>query len=60
MGFNDQEIATSMIPKITSVSTPRREIGQVAAQMLVDHLEGRPAAERQVDLGFKIIEREST
>lgn len=60
MGFNDQEIATSMIPTITSISTPRREIGQVGAQMLVDRLKGRPATQPQVDLGFRIIEREST
>jgi LacI family transcriptional regulator, gluconate utilization system Gnt-I transcriptional repressor len=60
MGFNDQEIASSTIPTITSVRTPRREIGQIAAQMLVDHLQGRPRSERQVDLGFKIIERAST
>jgi LacI family transcriptional regulator, gluconate utilization system Gnt-I transcriptional repressor len=60
MGFNDQEIASSTIPTITSVRTPRREIGQIAAQMLVDHLQGGPPAERQVDLGFKIIERAST
>jgi hypothetical protein len=57
MGFNDQEIASSTIPTITSVRTPRREIGQIVAQMLVDHLQGCPPAERQVDLGFKIIER---
>ena len=60
MGFNDQEIASSMIPTITSVSTPRRLIGQIAAQMLVEQLQGKPPRERQVDLGFKIIERETT
>ncbi len=60
MGFNDQEIANSTLPTITSVWTPRREIGQIAAQMLVNHLQGGPPAERQVDLGFKIIERAST
>jgi LacI family transcriptional regulator, gluconate utilization system Gnt-I transcriptional repressor len=60
MGFNDQEIAGSTIPAITSVGTPRRAIGQVAARMLVEQLQGRPPAERQLDLGFKIIERAST
>jgi LacI family transcriptional regulator, gluconate utilization system Gnt-I transcriptional repressor len=60
MGFNDQEIASSTIPPITSVQTPRREIGRIAAQMLVDQLQGHPPAERQVDLGFKIIERGSS
>jgi LacI family transcriptional regulator, gluconate utilization system Gnt-I transcriptional repressor len=60
MGFNDQDIAASMVPSITSIATPRREIGVLAAQLLVRRLEGRPPEERQVDLGFKIIERETT
>jgi LacI family gluconate utilization system Gnt-I transcriptional repressor len=60
MGFNDQEIASSTIPAITSVRTPRRKIGQLAAQMLVDQLQGCLSAQRQVDLGFEIIERAST
>jgi LacI family gluconate utilization system Gnt-I transcriptional repressor len=60
MGFNDQEIARSVFPSITSVDTPRREIGRTAAQMLVRELQGQPVPARQLDLGFKIIEREST
>jgi LacI family gluconate utilization system Gnt-I transcriptional repressor len=60
MGFNDQEISRSTIPTITSVWTPRLETGQLAAKMLVEQLHGRPSAERRVDLGFKIIERQST
>jgi LacI family transcriptional regulator, gluconate utilization system Gnt-I transcriptional repressor len=60
MGFNDQEIARSTVPTITSVSTPRREIGRIAAEILVAELKGRPVQERRIDLGFEIIEREST
>jgi LacI family transcriptional regulator, gluconate utilization system Gnt-I transcriptional repressor len=60
MGFNDQEISRSTIPAITSVWTPRLETGQLAAQMLVEELHGRTPAERRVDLGFKIIQRESS
>ena len=30
MGFNDQEIASAVVPTITSVATPRREIGLAA------------------------------
>jgi LacI family gluconate utilization system Gnt-I transcriptional repressor len=60
MGFNDQEIARSVFPSITSVDTPRREIGRTAALMLVRELQGQSVADRQLDLGFKIIEREST
>ena len=60
MGFNDQEIAGSTIPAITSVATPRREIGRAAAQMLVKKLQGQPPPDLQLDLGFKIVERQST
>ena len=60
MGFNDQDIAGSMVPSITSIATPRREIGELAAQLLVRRLEGHPLVERQVDVGFKIMERETT
>jgi len=60
MGFNDQEIAGSIVPAITSVATPRREIGRAAAQMLVKQLQGQPPPDLQLDLGFKIVERQST
>jgi LacI family transcriptional regulator, gluconate utilization system Gnt-I transcriptional repressor len=60
MGFNDQEIASAVLPRITSVATPRLEIGLLAARMLVAELRGRPLSERRVDTGFEIIEREST
>jgi LacI family gluconate utilization system Gnt-I transcriptional repressor len=60
MGFNDLEIASAVVPTITSVATPRREIGLAAARMLVAQLRGKPVVERRVDTGFKIIEREST
>jgi LacI family transcriptional regulator, gluconate utilization system Gnt-I transcriptional repressor len=60
MGFNDQDIAESMVPSITSIATPRRQIGELAAQLLVRGLDGRPLKERRTDVGFKIIERETT
>jgi LacI family transcriptional regulator, gluconate utilization system Gnt-I transcriptional repressor len=60
MGFNDQEIASAVVPTITSVATPRREIGLLAARMLIAELRGKPLVERRVDTGFEIIERGST
>jgi LacI family transcriptional regulator, gluconate utilization system Gnt-I transcriptional repressor len=60
MGFNDQDIARSTVPSLTSVATPRRAIGRAAAQMLIKELQGQPPPERQLDLGFEIIERQST
>ena len=60
MGFNDQDIAESMVPSITSIATPRRKIGELAAQLLVRQIENHPIEERQVDVGFSIVERETT
>ena len=34
-------------------------IGRQAAQFIVDRVEGREVAERVIDIGFSIIERES-
>lgn len=60
MGFNDQEIAAQVNPALTSVWTPRYEIGRKAAEMLLQRLRGEKLAASKVDLGFKLIERSST
>jgi LacI family gluconate utilization system Gnt-I transcriptional repressor len=60
MGFNDQEIAAQVNPALTSVWTPRYEVGLKAAEMLLARLRGEPLQETQVDLGFNIVERAST
>ncbi len=58
-GFDDQEIASQMIPPLTTVRVPRREIGALAAQMLLDRLDGKRVDPKTVDVGFQVIERES-
>jgi LacI family gluconate utilization system Gnt-I transcriptional repressor len=60
IGFNDQEIAGATVPAISSVATPRRKMGELAATMLVAQMKGEPVAQRRVDLGFQIIDRETT
>ncbi len=60
MGFNDQEIASQTNPALTSVWTPRREMGRKAAEMLLRRLRGQKLGKKQVDTGFKIVERAST
>jgi LacI family gluconate utilization system Gnt-I transcriptional repressor len=59
-GFNDQEIAAEMDPRITTIRVPRYEIGQRAGQMLLGRLSGRDEGRRTVDLGFEHIHRETT
>lgn len=59
MGFGDLDFAGCNIPAITTVKIDRWKIGKDAANMLADKIEGKPADEAIVDIGFSLIERES-
>jgi LacI family gluconate utilization system Gnt-I transcriptional repressor len=59
-GFNDFDIASTVHPTLTSVKTYRYEMGRKAMEMLIAAVSGEPPAERSVNLGFELIEREST
>jgi LacI family gluconate utilization system Gnt-I transcriptional repressor len=60
-GFHDLEMASQLVPPITSVATPRYEIGKRAVQLLRQHLDReKPAEPVVVDLGFKLMVRAST
>lgn len=62
IGFNDLEVASSAYPALTTVATPRYEMARHGAEVILEIVRGsgqRPA-NRQVDLGFRIVEREST
>ncbi|WGS17925.1 MULTISPECIES: LacI family DNA-binding transcriptional regulator [unclassified Bradyrhizobium] len=60
VGFNDLEFMASSVPTLSSVRTNRYEMGRNAATMVLEALEGRRPAEPVVDLGFSIIERQSS
>lgn len=59
-GFESVEIAENVNPSITTVWIPRYDIGARAGALLLDRIAGRPVQERVVDMGFRILEREST
>jgi len=59
-GFNDLEASAWACPPLTSIATPRYQIGRQAAQMLVDALQGVEPAARRRDLGFELKVRAST
>jgi LacI family gluconate utilization system Gnt-I transcriptional repressor len=59
-GFNDLPACASTVPALTSVATPRFEIGEQSAMMLVDLIEGRAVSKPRVDLGFELKLRQST
>lgn len=58
-GFDDQEIAAEAVPALTTIQVPREQIGRLAGQMLLDRLRGKPVEPKVVDVGFRLIERES-
>jgi len=59
-GFNDLTGSDQMLPTLTTVRTPRAQIGQVAADMLLTLMRGQIPTHPLVDLGFHIVERHST
>lgn len=59
-GFNDLTGSDQMLPPLTTVRTPRAEIGAAAGRMLLALMRGQPVAEHSVDLGWQIVVRQST
>ena len=62
IGFNDLEFSASASPSLSTVATPRYEVARRAAEIILDVVRGsgkRPLP-RQIDLGFRVIGREST
>lgn len=59
-GFNDLTGSDQMLPPLTTVRTPRREIGEAAARMLLTLMRGGKPEQAQVDLGFEVVVRGSS
>lgn len=59
-GFNDLTGSDQMLPPLTTVRTPRAEIGTAAATMLLALMRGEDVAAPCVDLGYELLVRGST
>jgi ABC-type sugar transport system substrate-binding protein len=59
-GFNDLTGSDQMLPALTTVRTPRAQIGEAAARMLLQLMRGDTPAQTQVDLGFEVVHRGSS
>ena len=59
-GFNDLTGSDQMWPPLTTVRTPRAQVGEAAANMLLQLMQGEAPIQAQLDLGFEIVERQST
>lgn len=60
VGFGDLELSADVHPSLTTVQINGDAIGRQAAQFILDRLDGRTVDPRVIDIGFSIIEREST
>ncbi len=59
-GFNGLGLAELVTPGLTTIASPRREIGQIAAEKLLMRIRGETSSPKRVNVGFKLIAREST
>lgn len=59
IGFADLNFAAHNRPAITTVCVDKSRMGQQAATMLADKIEGLEIAEHVVDIGFSLVVRES-
>lgn len=60
IGFNDLPWAAQANPAITTIVTPRYDIGYIAAELLLKTLKGRAIEKSRIDLGFELAIRGST
>ena len=60
VGLGDLEFATDLQPALTTVRIDGTRIGETAARYIVDRVEGRTVEQPILDIGFSIIERQST
>ncbi|MDR3452721.1 MAG: LacI family DNA-binding transcriptional regulator [Rhodoferax sp.] len=59
-GFNDLAESAQMVPPLTTILTPRTEVGREAAQVLLSLMNKQRPAIANRDLGFELVVRQST
>ena len=59
-GFGNADFAAHTFPSLTTVHVDGARIGRLAAQLILDRCNGRTVPQPVIDLGFRIVEREST
>ncbi|MBK5206682.1 MAG: substrate-binding domain-containing protein [Polaromonas sp.] len=59
-GFNDLAGSDQMLPALTTVRTPRAEIGSAAARMLLQLMPQEVVAPPCVNVGYELVVRAST
>ncbi len=60
IGFGDTTYGRDALPALSSVRIHSERIGELSAQFLIERAQGRDVPNPIVDVGFTIVEREST
>jgi len=60
IGFGNQDFSSYTNPSMTTVRVDLETLGLTAADAIIDSLRGNRSRETTVDIGFEIIERDST
>lgn len=60
MGFGDVPFLADMVPALSTVRINGADIGRQAAHLLIERAESRPVNPSIVDVGFSMIERDTT
>jgi LacI family gluconate utilization system Gnt-I transcriptional repressor len=60
IGFGNADFSAHMATPITTVHVDGPEIGRLAAQLIIERCRGKPSIQAIFDMGFRIIERQST
>ncbi|MBA5776190.1 LacI family DNA-binding transcriptional regulator [Stappia sp. F7233] len=59
VGFDDREIAQFMRPPLTTLLLPFREMGAIAAEMLIEKARGSAARPTQIKVECQVVPRQS-
>jgi LacI family gluconate utilization system Gnt-I transcriptional repressor len=58
-GFGNADFSAHIVPSLTTVHVDGAEIGRRAGELVIARCRGETIAERVVDVGFQVIERQS-
>lgn len=59
-GYNDLDYAATVEPPLTTINTPRFDIGYNAADIVITLGQGGQVTERTMNLGFELVVRDTT
>ncbi|EAR08505.1 gluconate operon transcriptional repressor GntR [Reinekea blandensis] len=58
-GFHNHNFAREVVPRIATVDTPREAVGRIAAEQLIDRLNGKRMSKRIYSLDFTVVDGET-